>query len=82
MRGIEVVVRDIRQTEVVTQLRIEELIFHATSQTDTTIETLEALVVERAVSLTMTKVLDLTSYAKCQIASEERLDVEVIIDIT
>ena len=73
---VEIVVRDVRQTEVIAQLGIDEVVLDATADPDTAIEALEALIVVGAVSLTVTEVLDLACYTQGQVASDVWLDTE------
>ena len=39
--GVEIVVRDVRQSDVIAELRIDEVILKTTTESDTAVETLE-----------------------------------------
>ena len=79
--GVEVVVGDVGQTEVVAHLGIEEVVLNTTTQADAAIEALEAFIVERAVGLALAEVLDLAGHAQRHIAAKEGLDAERSVDI-
>ena len=79
--GVEVVVGDVGQTEVVAHLGIEEVVLNTTTQADAAVEALEAFIVERAVGMTLAEVLDLAGHAQRHIAAKEGLDAERAVDI-
>ena len=63
-RGVEIVVRDVRQSEVIAEFRIDEVILKTATDPDTAVEALESLfAVEGAVGLAMSEVLDLSRNA-------------------
>jgi hypothetical protein len=76
---VEVVVADIRQTDVIAQSEIEHVEARATSDAQTAIEALESciVIVEARISLTGTIVLDLSTDTKCQIATGKRLNGDI-----
>lgn len=77
---IKRVVTDIRQTDIVSYIKIEQIVSHATTDTQTTVETLEGILGERAESLTLIIVLHLATHATGQISTKLRLYGEVIIN--
>ena len=74
--GVEVVVRDVGEAEIIAQLGIEEIVLHAATHTDTAIETLEAFIIERAIGLAHAEILNLATNAGCHIAAHEGLEAE------
>ena len=79
--GVEIVVADIGQTEIVGKLRIEEIELHTTAESDATVEAVEAFLVEGAVGLAMTEVLDLTTHPDGQEASRKGLHTEAAVNV-
>ena len=62
--SVEIVVLDVRQSEVIAELSIDEVILKTATDPDTAIETLEPLfAVEGAVGLAISEVLDLSRNA-------------------
>ena len=74
--GVEVVVGDVGEAKIVTELGIEEIVLHTTAHADTAIETLKAFIIERAIGLAHAEILDLTTDAGCHIAAHEGLEAE------
>lgn len=80
VRRVERVVTDVRQTDVVCYVEVEQVVSHAASYAQTSVKALECIVGERAESLALVIVLHLAAHAACQISAELRLHGEVVGD--
>ena len=76
VRRVECVVTDVRQTDVVCYVEVEQVVSHA----QTSVKALEGIVGERAEGLALVIVFHLAAHAACQISAELRLHGEVVGD--
>ena len=77
--GVEIVLADVGEADVETQFGIEHLILGTAADAQAAVEAI--VVVEGAVRLADAVVLRLATDAVGQIATEEGLDVQVVVDI-
>ena len=67
--GIEGVVANVGETDVVGQVAVEHVVCHAAAQTKTTIQSLEVVIVERALGFSILEVLDFSTNAYAEVAT-------------
>jgi hypothetical protein len=72
----EIVIADVGYTEVEAYFGVDHLIFGTTAKAQTTVETI--VVIERVVRVLVFVKFGFAADAKCEIASEEGLNVEIV----